>query len=61
MHLFFILKTEIDGETGSPLNILSHDSIQWLNSIGVEASTVTEVINRKDDKVFINLNIILCK
>lgn len=55
--LFVFYKTEIDLESGSPLDKLSQDSIQWLNSIGVKASTVTEVINRKDDKVHTYLKI----
>lgn len=39
------LKTEMDKNTGGPLDELSHESLQWMASLGVEHKNLSDVLN----------------
>jgi len=38
------LQTELDKESGEPLDELSHESSVWVKSLGVEHKTVSEIL-----------------
>lgn len=38
------IKTEMDRETGAPLDELTHESITWMKSLGVEHKTLSEIL-----------------
>ncbi|XP_030376838.1 very long-chain-fatty-acid--CoA ligase bubblegum [Scaptodrosophila lebanonensis] len=39
------IKTEMDKETGAPLDELTHESSQWMKSLGVEHKTLSDILN----------------
>ncbi|XP_018376154.1 PREDICTED: long-chain-fatty-acid--CoA ligase ACSBG2-like [Trachymyrmex cornetzi] len=46
------LKSNMNEETGAPLDTLAPDVLKWAQSIGSSAKTVTEVINSRDVVVY---------
>lgn len=38
-------QTEVDRETGAPLDDLTHESSEWMKSLGVEHKTLTDILN----------------
>ncbi|XP_034475614.1 very long-chain-fatty-acid--CoA ligase bubblegum [Drosophila innubila] len=39
------IKTEVDKDTGAPLDELTHESSVWMKSLGVEHKTLTDILN----------------
>ncbi|XP_017854266.2 very long-chain-fatty-acid--CoA ligase bubblegum [Drosophila busckii] len=39
------IKTEMDRETGAPLDELTHESMMWMKTLGVEHKTLTDILN----------------
>lgn len=39
------IKTEMDKDTGAPLDELSHESLMWMKSLGVGHKTLSEILN----------------
>ncbi|KYN01489.1 Long-chain-fatty-acid--CoA ligase ACSBG2 [Cyphomyrmex costatus] len=50
------LKSNMDEETGAPLNTLTLDVLKWTQSIGSSAKTVTEVISSRDAAIYEEIN-----
>ncbi|KAG5306071.1 ACBG2 ligase, partial [Acromyrmex insinuator] len=46
------LKSNINEETGAPLDTLAPDVLKWAQSIGSSAKTVTEVISSRDTTIY---------
>ncbi|KAG5328577.1 ACBG2 ligase, partial [Acromyrmex charruanus] len=46
------LKSNINEETGVPLDTLAPDVLKWAQSIGSSAKTLTEVINSRDTTIY---------
>ncbi|XP_018348118.1 PREDICTED: long-chain-fatty-acid--CoA ligase ACSBG2-like [Trachymyrmex septentrionalis] len=46
------LKSNMNEETGAPLDTLAPDVLKWAESIGSSAKTVTEVINSRDLAIY---------
>ncbi|XP_012264154.1 very long-chain-fatty-acid--CoA ligase bubblegum isoform X2 [Athalia rosae] len=46
------LQTDVDNETGAPLDTLTKATQKWARSIGSKAQTVTEVIQNKDPVIY---------
>ncbi|XP_039307957.1 very long-chain-fatty-acid--CoA ligase bubblegum isoform X2 [Solenopsis invicta] len=46
------LKSDMNIETGAPLDTLNPDVLKWAQSIGSSAKTVTEVINSRDPAIY---------
>ncbi|XP_011062484.1 PREDICTED: long-chain-fatty-acid--CoA ligase ACSBG2-like [Acromyrmex echinatior] len=46
------LKSDMNEETGAPLDTLAPDVLKWAHSIGSSAKTVTEVINSRDVAIY---------
>ncbi|XP_031832484.1 acyl-CoA synthetase bubblegum family member 1 isoform X2 [Nomia melanderi] len=51
LTILVTLKTEMDNETGAPKDEFTPDTLKWLQSIGSQAKTVSEVINSRDPVV----------
>jgi len=51
MLCFLFFQSDMNVETGGPLDTLSPDTLKWANSIGSKATTVTEVIKSRDPLV----------
>lgn len=43
-----IVKVDINPDTGAPTDQLTQDTIQWCKSLGSNATTVADVIDKKD-------------
>lgn len=41
----YFYQTEVDRETGAPLDELTHESSVWMKSLGVEYKTLSEILN----------------
>ncbi|XP_037957989.1 very long-chain-fatty-acid--CoA ligase bubblegum [Teleopsis dalmanni] len=39
------IKTEMDRDTGAPLDELSHESLMWMKQLGVEHKTLSDILN----------------
>ncbi|KAG5326761.1 ACBG2 ligase, partial [Acromyrmex heyeri] len=50
------LKSNINEETGAPLDTLTPDVLKWAQSIGSNAKTVTEVISSRDAAIYEEIN-----
>jgi len=48
-NVFF--QSDMNEETGAPLDTLNPDVLKWAKSIGSSAKTVTEVISSRDQAV----------
>ncbi|XP_050448457.1 very long-chain-fatty-acid--CoA ligase bubblegum [Cataglyphis hispanica] len=46
------LKSNMDSETGEPLDTLNPDVLKWAKSIGSDAKTVTDVISSRDPLIY---------
>ncbi|KMQ85684.1 long-chain-fatty-acid-- ligase acsbg2 [Lasius niger] len=46
------LKSNMNSETGEPLDTLNSDVLKWTKSIGSNAKTVTDVINSRDPLIY---------
>lgn len=44
LNLTFVFQTEMDRETGAPLDDLTHESLTWVKSLGVEHKTLSEIL-----------------
>jgi len=49
--MFFFFQSDINEDTGAPLDTLNPDVLKWAKSIGSSAKTVTEVISSRDPPV----------
>ncbi|XP_065357517.1 very long-chain-fatty-acid--CoA ligase bubblegum [Calliphora vicina] len=45
LSVLIAIKTEMDKDTGAPLDELSHESLAWMKSLGVNHKTLTEILN----------------
>ncbi|XP_011062482.1 PREDICTED: very long-chain-fatty-acid--CoA ligase bubblegum-like isoform X1 [Acromyrmex echinatior] len=50
------LKSNINEETGAPLDTLTPDVLKWAQSIGSSAKTITEVISSRDVAIYEEIN-----
>lgn len=55
----FFQQTEINAETGEPLDELSPESKKWAKAIGSKATSLSEVLKTQDPVVIKLLHIIL--
>ncbi|XP_011151230.1 long-chain-fatty-acid--CoA ligase ACSBG2 isoform X2 [Harpegnathos saltator] len=46
------LKSDMNNDTGEPLDTLNPDVLKWAKSIGSKAKTVTDVINSRDSLIY---------
>ncbi|XP_011212254.2 very long-chain-fatty-acid--CoA ligase bubblegum [Bactrocera dorsalis] len=44
LTVLLTIKTEMDRETGAPLDDLTHESLTWVKSLGVEHKTLSEIL-----------------
>lgn len=53
IRYFYIMffQSNMNSETGEPLDTLNPDILKWTKSIGSNAKTVTDVINSRDPLV----------
>ena len=51
IQIRFFFQSNMNEETGAPLDTLASDVLKWAQSIGSSAKTVTEVINSRDEAV----------
>lgn len=49
------LKSNMDSETGEPLDTLNPDVLKWAKSIGSYAETVTDVISSRDPLIYVEI------
>ncbi|KAJ8669778.1 hypothetical protein QAD02_001037 [Eretmocerus hayati] len=52
LTMLVTLKTEMDAETGEPLDAFSPESKKWLKSIGSKATSLSEVLSTHDSLVY---------
>lgn len=45
LTVLITIKTEMDKDTGAPLDELTHESLTWMKSLGVPHKTLTEILN----------------
>ncbi|XP_020293396.1 very long-chain-fatty-acid--CoA ligase bubblegum [Pseudomyrmex gracilis] len=52
LTILVTLKSNMNTETGEPLDTLTEDVLKWAKSVGSKAKTVTEVINSRDPIIY---------
>lgn len=52
LTILVTLKTDMNPDTGEPLDTLTPDNLKWAKSIGSDAKTVTEIVNSRDPAVY---------
>ncbi|XP_018348115.1 PREDICTED: long-chain-fatty-acid--CoA ligase ACSBG2-like [Trachymyrmex septentrionalis] len=56
LTILVTLKSNMNEETGAPLDTLTSDVLKWAQSIGSSAKTVTEVISSRDAAIYEEIN-----
>ena len=51
----FKIQTEVDAETGEPLEKLTPTTVDWCRQIGSNATTVNDIIASKDPKIYMKI------
>lgn len=51
LTMLVTLKTDMNADSGEPLDTLAEDTLNWAKSIGSNAKTVTEVLSTKDPAI----------
>jgi len=51
IQIILFFQSDMNEETGAPLDTLNPDVLKWAKSIGSSAETVTEVISSRDPAV----------
>lgn len=54
LSILLTFKTEIDQESGSPLDVLTRSVQEWLKDLGCPATTVTEILKAGPDSRLLN-------
>lgn len=52
LSILLTIKTEVCVETNEPTDVLAPSVVDWCRALGCDARTVTELVDRKDPKVF---------
>lgn len=52
LSILLCLKTEVDAETGAPLDQLTKEVKDWSRSLGCEVNTVTEVLSKPNPQMY---------
>lgn len=55
LAMLLTLKTEIDPDTAMPLDKLTPPAIEWCQSVGSDATTLSQILEDKDKKVLENI------
>ncbi|XP_077291917.1 very long-chain-fatty-acid--CoA ligase bubblegum-like isoform X2 [Arctopsyche grandis] len=56
LSVLLSFQTEIDPETGAPIDKLNSESLRWLASLGSSATTVTEILSQNEETVMKAIN-----